>query len=181
MNLPRILQALEASALADWLRNSLYAFPLIESLHVVGLTLVFGTAAIIDLRLLGLASTSRPFSRIAAETMTWTWIAFGLTATTGALMFITNAQVYSDNLPFRLKMTLLLLAGLNVLIFNLTARRTIDQWSTDRAAPRAGRLAAAVSLIIWIGVIALGRWVGFTKPTDLAPENEILINLDKFR
>jgi hypothetical protein len=174
------LQSIESSGLAAWLRNSLYAFPLIESLHVIGLTLVFGTAAVIDLRLLGLASVRRPFARLAPEILKWTWAAFALTATTGALMFSTNAVAYYQNLQFRLKMSLLVLAGVNVLVFNITAGRSVQRWNTDKAAPLAGKLAAAFSLALWIGVIFLGRWVGFTKATDLTPDVDILIDLNRF-
>ena len=94
MGIGVILQWLEASALATRIRDSLYLFPFLESIHVIGLALVFGTIAIIDLRLLGAASTERPFKRMASDILKWTWIAFGLTAATGSLMFITNAGVY---------------------------------------------------------------------------------------
>jgi hypothetical protein len=180
MNITGFLQSVESSGIAAWLRGSLYAFPLIESLHVIGLTMVFGTAAIIDLRLLGLASARRPFAALASETIRWTWAAFALTATTGALMFSTNAMAYYQNLQFRFKMSLLVLAGINVLIFTLTAGRSVDRWNADKAAPLAGKLAAVFSLLIWIGVIFLGRWVGFTKVIDLTPDIDILINLDRF-
>jgi len=180
MNITGFLQSIESSGIAAWLRGSLYAFPLIESLHVIGLTMVFGTAAIIDLRLLGLASARRPFAALASETIRWTWGAFALTATTGALMFSTNALAYYQNLQFRFKMSLLVLAGINVLIFTLTAGRSVDRWNADEAAPLAGKLAAVFSLLIWIGVIFLGRWVGFTKVIDLTPDIDILINLDRF-
>jgi uncharacterized protein DUF6644 len=180
MNIVQLLQSVESSGLAAWLRGSLYAFPLIESFHVIGLTMVFGTVAIIDLRLLGLASAGRPFAALASETIRWTWAAFALTATTGAMMFSTNALAYYQNLQFRLKMSLLVLAGINMVIFSITAGRRVDRWNADRAAPLSGKLAGALSLLLWIGVIFLGRWVGFTKVTDLAPDIDILINLDRF-
>jgi hypothetical protein len=175
-----LLRSLEASGLATWLRGSLYAFPLIESFHVIGLTLVFGMIAIVDLRLVGLASTRRPFATLASETIRWTWAAFALTAATGVLMFSTNAVAYYQNLQFRFKMALLVLAGINMLIFNFTAGRSVHRWNTDRTAPLSGRLAGALSLLLWIGVIFLGRWVGFSKATDLTPDIDILINLDRF-
>src|SRR5215831_20423936 len=114
MDIPTFLASLESSALAARIRDSLYIFPLIESTHVLALSMVFGTIAIIDLRLLGIASTRRPFTRIASDVLKWTWAAFGLTATTGLLMFITNAGVYYHNFFFRSKMALLALAGLNM-------------------------------------------------------------------
>ena len=181
MDIVAFIRSLEASGLAAWLRGSLYAFPLIESLHVIGLTMVFGTVAIIDLRLLGLASVRRPFAALASDITKWTWAAFGLTATTGVLMFSTNALAYYQNVQFRFKMALLVLAGINVLVFNITAGRSVHRWNTDKAAPPSGRLAGALSLLLWIGVIFLGRWVGFTRGTDVTtPDSEILDNLNRF-
>src|SRR5262245_44480823 len=172
MSVADFLASLEASGLATRIRESLYLFPLIESTHVIGLTMVFGTTAIIDLRLLGIASTRRPFSRIASDVLKWTWAAFGLTVVTGMLMFITNAGVYYHNFYFRSKMALLALAGINMLMFELTTARSLRFWDKDRAAPLAGRTVAAVSLLLWISIIFLGRWLGFSttrpqfKPVD---------------
>ena len=143
MDIVGILRWIESCAVAAWLRGSLYAFPLVESFHVIGLTMVFGTIAIVDLRLLGLASVRRPFATLASEIVRWTWAAFALTAATGLLMFSTNPVSYYGNLPFRFKMALLVLAGLNMLVFNRTAGRRVGQWDRDSAAPPAGRLAGA--------------------------------------
>jgi Family of unknown function (DUF6644) len=176
MGIPELLAALEASSPAVRIRDSLYLFPLIESFHVIGLTMVFGTTAILDLRLLGIASTRRPFTRIASDSLKWTWAAFALTVATGLLMFITNAGVYYHNFFFRSKMAMLALAGLNVLIFERTALRSIHRWDKDATAPLAGRAVAVVSLVIWIGIIFLGRWIGFTTTqTDLKTDTDVNI------
>jgi hypothetical protein len=163
MDIAAFLETLESSGLAERIRDSLLLFPLIEATHVVGLALVFGTIAIIDLRLLGIASVERSFRRMASEILKWTWVAFAFTALTGTLMFITNARVYYQNFSFRMKMLLLVLAGVNLLVFELTAGRTIHRWETAPAAPRAGKAAAVLSLAIWISVIFMGRWIGFTS------------------
>jgi hypothetical protein len=162
MDMLPILKALESTALATALRDSLYLFPLLEATHVVGLALVFGTIVVIDFRLLGLASVHRPFNRVAADSLKWTWVAFAVTAATGALMFSTNAVVYYNNPVFRAKMMMLLLAGINMGIFEITSRRRVHQWNTAPSAPRGGKAAAVLSLIIWISIIFLGRWIGFT-------------------
>ena len=99
---------------------------------------------------------------MASDILKWTWAAFGLTVATGALMFITNAQVYYHNFFFRTKMLLLVLAGLNMLVFELTARRTIHHWDTAPSAPPAAKMVAALSLVIWISIIFMGRLIGFT-------------------
>jgi len=175
-----LLGSLESSGLATWLRASLYAFPLIESFHVLGLTMVFGTIAIVDLRLLGLASVRRPFAAVASDLTSWTWAAFALTVSTGMLMFSTNAVAYSQNVQFRIKMALLVLAGINLMAFHATAGRSVQRWNTEKAAPLAGRLTGGFSLLLWIAVIFLGRWVGFTRGTDVTPDIEMIIDLNRF-
>jgi hypothetical protein len=179
MNIAELLASLEASNLATTIRDSLYWFPMIESVHVIGLTLVFGTIAIIDFRLLGIASARRPFRIVAADVMKLTWGAFLVTAVTGLLMFTTNPVVYYNNFYFRTKMLLLVLAGLNMLIFELTAGRAIHQWNKNESAPRAGKAAAVLSLVLWTSVIFVGRWIGFTT-SRAAPgvESTDEINLD---
>jgi hypothetical protein len=182
MEIAGLLASLEASALATGIRNSLYLFPLIESVHVLGLTMVFGTIVIVDLRLLGLASTRRPFSAVASDVLKWTWRAFAVTATTGLLMFTTNAGTYYYNAYFRAKMALLVLSAINTLAFELTVKRSVRSWDRNAAAPAAGRTVAALSLVLWIGVIFLGRWVGFSSasapaPTDTDIKIENLENL----
>jgi uncharacterized membrane protein len=169
MDAAALLATLEASAPAVAIRNSLVLFPLIESFHVLGLTLVFGTIAILDLRLLGLASTRRSFTAVASDVLPWTWAAFALTVATGVLMFVTNATTYYPNPYFQAKVLLLALSGVNMTVFELTARRTVREWDRDPSAPPAGRIVAVVSLVVWISVIVLGRWVGFTSARATAP------------
>src|SRR5678816_549279 len=180
MDISEVLKSIENTDIASSIRNSLFLFPMLESIHVMGLALVFGTIATIDLRLLGLASTHRPFRRMASDTLKWTWIAFTITFLTGALMFSTNASVYFHNSVFQAKMALLLLAGINMGIFELTSGRTVRQWETAVSPPTGAKTAAVISLVLWIGVIFLGRWIGFTTSrsaaNDAAPPAQI--NLD---
>ena len=181
MQFSAFLKSLETSGLATRIRDSLFLFPLIESIHVLGLAMVFGTIAIVDLRLLGMASTQRSFKRMASEILKWTWAAFALTVLTGTLMFITNASVYYHNWFFRTKMLLLMLSGINMLVFERTAGRTIHGWDKAPSAPPAGRVVAAVSLIMWIGIIVMGRLIGFTtsRAAAAAPP-PAAVNFDDF-
>ena len=180
MDITEFLKSLETSGLATRIRDALWLFPLIESTHVVGLALVFGTIAIIDLRLLGIASTQRSFRRMASDILKWTWAAFALTALTGALMFITNAQVYYHNFFFRTKMLLLVLAGINILVFELTAARTIHRWDKSPSAPPVGKAVAVLSLAIWISVIFMGRLIGFTTSPGVTAPPPAGVNFDDF-
>jgi len=181
------LDWVQKTSLAVDIRDSLLLFPLLESTHVIGLAIVFGTIVIIDLRLLGLASTHRSFQRLASDTLKWTLGAFVLTVITGSLMFMTNAVVYFHNTWFRAKALLLLLAGLNAIAFELTTRRKVREWDMARSAPPLARAVAAISLVIWIGVIFAGRMIGFTAtratvnepPAADQPALEDLLGLPK--
>jgi len=177
MDISEVLKSIENTDIASSIRDSLFLFPMLESIHVIGLALVFGTIAIIDLRLLGLASTHRPFQKMASDILKWTWIAFTITFVTGAFMFTTNATVYVHNPVFQAKMAVLLLAGINMGIFELTTGRSVRKWDTSKSPPVAAKTAAIISLTLWISVIFLGRWIGFTT-TRTSIQNEAPLNLD---
>jgi hypothetical protein len=179
VDLASLLSWLQGTGLAARIRDSLFLFPLLEAAHVIGLALVFGTIAVIDLRLLGLASIERSFRRMSSDILKWTWAAFALTALTGSLMFITNAVVYSNNAYFRGKMVLLALSGLNMLVFELTAGRTIHRWGEGPSAPPMGKAVATLSLVIWIAVIFAGRIIGFTTTrASLAGQAPVNLNFE---
>jgi len=179
MNIDATLRWLQTTHLASGIRDSLLYFPLLEATHVLGLSLVVGTIVVIDLRLLGLASTQRSFHKMASEIMKWTWAAFALTAAAGALMFITNAEVYFHNFYFRLKMALLVLAGLNVAMFQLTAYRSLPRWDRAPSAPAIGRAVAVISLAIWVGAIFAGRMIGFTTTRRAAEPTPPDVNFEE--
>jgi cytochrome c556 len=165
------LEGLENTGLASGIRDSLYIFPFLESIHVMALSVVFGTITIVDLRLLGFASTQRPFGRMSKELLRITWCAFAVAALTGALMFITNARVYASNTPFLIKMGLLALAGINMAVFHLTAGKSVSRWEKTPAAPGIGRVTATLSLSLWIAIVFAGRVIGFTTTGAQARES----------
>ncbi len=172
MDLTSIVQSMEASAIADWMRTSIKAMPFVESIHVLAAATVFGTIFIVDLRLLGFPDTRRPFTRVSDELLRLTWAAFFFAVVTGLLMFAANANTYFGNTAFRLKMLALLGAGLNMAIFQRITFRSVAAWDERSPSPLAGRVAGAVSILIWVTVIFLARWIGFTKGYDFAvPEN----------
>jgi len=155
------MQALQDTALATFIRESGSAFPTLESVHVIGIALVFGTIAVVDLRLLGVASHRKSALRLIHELLPFTWVAFLVCVITGSLMFISNAITYSENILFWWKMGLLALAGLNMAVFHLGVYRRIDEWDTTLPPPAQARIAGLGSMVLWVGVIALGRWIGF--------------------
>lgn len=155
------------AAFFEWLQNTPLAisigenwFPWVESAHVVALALVAGTIFIVDTRLVGLTSRQLRFSYLSERLLPWTWGAFICAAITGSLMFIANATGYISNTPFLIKMGLLVLAGLNMLYFQNVTFRSVANWDSGRP-PQNARVAGYVSLVLWAGVIACGRWAGF--------------------
>lgn len=169
MELDVLLRALAATSVATAIRENESLFPWVESLHVLAITLVVGSIAIVDLRLLGLASLDRALTRLTANVLPCTWVAFVVAAVTGALLFSSNATGYAHNSYFQAKFVFLALSGINMSVFHLFVGRDIEDWGTSPlTTPLRARIAGAASLLFWIGVVACGRWVGFTlHPTAL--------------
>jgi hypothetical protein len=157
-----LLQRLNDLPIAETVRSSALAFPWLESIHVLAIALVLGTIAIVDLRLLGLASVHRPVTVLVKQVLPITWVAFAVAVITGAAMFLSNALEYSRNTAFLVKMVLLLLAGVNMLVFHLVTYRSVGQWDALARTPVGARAAGAISISVWIAAIAFGRWIGFT-------------------
>jgi len=161
MALEQVLTRLQDLSLPTQIRESDWMFPTIETVHVFALVLVVGSIMTVDLRLLGLANKERPFSQVASEMLPWTWTAFAIAALAGMLMFSSKALTYYGNIPFRLKMVCLLLAGINMVMFHWLGTRHLEAWDRGRP-PRAAKLAGGASLLLWTTIVAAGRWIGFT-------------------
>jgi hypothetical protein len=161
MSLTYWLTQLESTSFATAIRESTWLFPTIETLHVLCIVLVVGSILIVDLRLLNLASRDRAVTELTAEVLPWTWGAFICAAIMGGLLFSSSAVKYSQNTSFRIKMVLLLCAALNMAIFHRGIYRTVEHWDRSPRIPFGARLGGGLSLVLWIGVVAAGRWTGF--------------------
>jgi hypothetical protein len=160
--LKTLLQALEATPWGTAVRESTWLFPTIESLHVLSLVLVMGSIMVVDLRLLNVASRGRPVKELTDDILPWTWSAFVASAITGSLLFSSSAVRYVGIWQFDAKMGMLALAALNMGLFHLGAFRSVAQWDRAPATPPlAAKLAGGISLVIWVSIVALGRWIGF--------------------
>ena len=179
MDLNSFAQAVHESGVAEWMRGSLKAMPIVESIHVLCAALVFGTVLIVDLRMLGYPDTKRSLMRIHRELIPVTWAAFVLSVITGALMFAPNSITYVGNTAFRLKLLAILAAGINMAIFQLLTARDIASWDQNTRAPGAARLAGALSILLWITVIFLARWIGFTKGYDFTVPTDVQFDFSK--
>ena len=146
--------------------NTAWAWPAVESLHFLGLSLLIGAVGVFDLRMLGMAKSIS----IAAlhRLVPWGVLGYLLNVTTGMLFFVSAPDQYLYNPAFQLKVGCLLIAGSNVILFyGVVWPRIRESTSrTTNAAPFAARLCGAISLTAWLGVITFGRLITFYRPPE---------------
>jgi len=159
--LQHFCQLLYDSHFGTAIRESDNSFPIIESVHVLGITLLVGTIALLDLRMLCLILRSISVTRIARAVFPLTWSGFAVMFTSGFLLFWAEAAKNYSNPAFRIKLILLVLVGLNPLIFHTTIYRRVHEWETLEASPWRARAAAIASLTLWSGVIISGRLIAY--------------------
>lgn len=160
--LEQFLQSLENTSIATAIREGENLFPWIECVHVLALAIVIGSIAIVDLRLIGLASKDRSVVQTTTSVLPVTWTAFVFAVLTGGLMFASNATTYAHNFYFQVKIALIAFAGVNMAVYHLFMHGTAGAWHTSAATPVRARIVGCVSLSLWIAIAAFGRWIGFT-------------------
>lgn len=157
MSLEDIAQTLATTSLAMEMTDSTWLFGAVESVHVIALTLVFGSIALVDLHLLGLVERQRDTNVLIRRLLPLTWGGFALAALTGTTLIFANPQGYFANFAFRAKIVALALAGINVLVFHFFVQPR--NFVPGALAPR---LSGGISLVLWLAIVSFGRWIGFT-------------------
>ena len=152
---------LQATPLSTTIRESDWLFPSIECVHVIAFVVVVGTISVVDLRLMGAASKTRRADELIEELLPVTWIAFAVAAVAGLLLFASKPVTYTQNFFFLGKMLLLVLAAANMGAFHLFVHTSLAAAPVG-PPPLAARVSGAISLALWITIIAFGRWIGFT-------------------
>src|SRR4051812_23633701 len=143
------------------LHESLYMYPLVESTHVLALCLFVGMAAIFDLRLLGVALRNVPVTEIKRRLNPWMAAGFVGMGASGVLLFYAIPVRSYQNIFFRIKVVLRVLAGLNAFVFHTSVDRRIAVWDLSAVPPPAARRAGAVSLLLWTIIIVCGRMIAY--------------------
>jgi len=152
---------LEQSSVGANVRESLWLFPAIETLHLLGMAALVGTTAVFDLRLLGWMLRRERVSELAGRLLPWSWVGFAVQVVTGALLFTSEAVKVYTNPAFRVKMLLIFLAGVHALIFHWSVYRDVASWDDSGVLPVGAKVAGFVSILLWIGIVAAGRFIGF--------------------
>jgi hypothetical protein len=155
MSLFEMCQAMEQSTISSIVRES--AFPYVEGVHVLGLSLSVGIVMWFDLRLLGAAMRARPVWDVFEDLKVWMFAGFAVMFSTGALLFAAHATKAYSNSYFRAKLALLILAGVNAAIYHFTIGRRRSEWGKAPVPPAPVRAAGLISLLLWFSVIAIGR------------------------
>lgn len=140
----------------------------IDAAHVLFQGLVFGTIALVDLRLLGLGLRNASVSELSHRLLPWTWTAFVGAALTGGLLFMVRPDMYLPNPAFQLKIGLMVLAGVNMAVFHALTWRSVDQWDHGRPTPLGAKVAGFLSLGFWIGSIFFARYMWFPWAMELS-------------
>ena len=143
------------------LHESIWGYPIIESVHVLTLCLFLGLAVMLDLRLLGVTMLRTPASEVMERLLPWTIAGFGIMIITGALLFYAIPVKTYLNIFFRVKVLFLLLAVANIAVFHLTVSPSMREWDLDPVPPRRARLAAGLSLVLWAGIVVAGRMIAY--------------------
>ena len=158
------LAVLEGSDLGQAMRQWLWLYPGVEIVHIVGIGLLFGSIAVLDLRLLGL-SRSISVRRLASHVLPWTAASFILLIPSGLAMFTAHATEFVQSEVFVLKQLLILAAGAPAALFHPLPFRAADVWDSEAMRklppPPLARAAGAISLGLWISVIACGRLLAY--------------------
>lgn len=154
----RVFQTVEASALGEAIRGSLWLFPIIEAFHLVGLAVIGGAILVVDFRLLGVGLRNHPVSRLARDMQPWVLGSLAVMFLSGFPLFVSEATKCYYSFAFWTKMTALLLA----IAFTFTIRRTVTSAAEGRFAPHWQHAVAITSLLLWSTVGWGGRWIGFS-------------------
>jgi hypothetical protein len=148
--------------LAVWIQLTPYVYAALEGVHLVGVAFFFGAILLLDLRVLGLMPRlpARPAAQLLLRIC---GAAFVVLAVSGALMFVPSADRYAASPVFFIKMGATAAGGLNALAFHFGPWQQVDAWGRRARAPSTARAAAVISVLVWIGVITLGRSMGYER------------------
>ena len=161
MSILHFCQWLENTPVGVTVRQSIWLFPIVETIHTVGIVLMAGTIAVVDLRLLGVGLRREPVSGVLQQVLPWTWAGFALMFVTGGLLVSSEAVKLYNSVFFRIKLVLLFVAAVNALVFHWTIYRQAARWDLAASTPARVKVAGLLSLTCWIGIIAMGRAIGY--------------------
>lgn len=152
-----IFQWFDKSSMGAWVADSSWLFPAIEAVHIVALTVLFGAILMLNLRLLGLVLTDKPVAQLARHLAPWVLCSLVIILASGVLLFSSEAMKSYSSVPFQVKMLFLIAA----IFFHYTIYGRLTKAREGRIRPVWNKLAAVLSVALWLGVGIGGRAIGF--------------------
>jgi hypothetical protein len=149
------------------MRDSVWAEPIVETIHVLALTLFFGFVVLLDLRLLGVVLKSRPITEVLRQLNPWLLWGYAIMIVTGVLLFVGDPVAFWSTFPFKLKMILLIVVGINAMLFNATIGKNVAKWDLCETPPWQARMSGGISLTLWVAIIAAGRVIAYVLPPPI--------------
>ena len=143
------------------LRESLNAYPVLLTSHVIGMCMFAGLIMMMDLRLAGMGNRHSSITQVQARLLPWQMVGFGASVVTGVLLSYGQPMRFYPNFYFWLKNILLVIAGLNMWYFHATTYQTVEQWNHDPRPPFPARVAGVVSLVAWGAIVVVGRMIAY--------------------
>jgi hypothetical protein len=166
MDFQAFMQTLQDGAFATSIRESTLAYPVILSTHLAGMGLFGGMIAMTDLRILGVAMTRYPMADVHNQLRPYKHLGLTLVVVCGALLAWSKAAIYWPNPYFKLKLVLLLAVAIHALMFRRSVYKSLGDMDKFGSATGAAKTAAVLSLVLWIGLVAAGRWIGYWEPEN---------------
>jgi hypothetical protein len=151
---------LATTPLSVAMREGAWLYPVVEIVHIAGFSVLVGSVVLFDLRVLGFARTL-PVAALGDHLLRWALAAVLLVVPAGLLLFSAHPVELSQNPAFLVKLVLITLAGLNALAFHLLPYQSVAGWDRERPAPPLARAGAALSILLWLGVITCGRMLAY--------------------
>jgi hypothetical protein len=160
------MQWLEGTPASAYLRESLWTYPIIESIHVLSLALFLGFAILFDLRLLGVGMRHVKVSELTNRVLPWTGVGAAIMVVSGLVLFAGDPAKFYGSFFMRIKFLMLAVAVANALIFHRSAAyvNRLPDWDGSMATPIGAKIAAGVSIVLWCLIIAMGRWIAYFLP-----------------
>ena len=162
MSVLQVCAWLESSPVGLLVRETLWGFPIVVAIHIVGLTMSAGLIAFFDLRLLGVWLTGCPVNVVYRRLLPFAAGGFAIMAVSGGMLLAGYATAAYGNTYFRIKIAALCLAALNALFYHRVTERTIASWNEATVPPLPARAAGLTSIVLWTAVILAGRMMSYT-------------------
>jgi len=161
MSLLSFFQWLESTQLSVNFHESVWMYPIVESVHVLALCLFLGITVFWDLRLVGVAFGGVPATEIDKRMFPWVKLGFAIMVLSGFGLVLNTPVRYYTNIFFRIKFVMLALAGLNAWVFESGVYKKVKKWDREKLTPSQARMAGAVSLVLWAGIVIAGRMIAY--------------------